>query len=242
MSAEVKPAFYAMSAGGWRDYVTLLHPPYTIWHLSYVVLGAAATPSVHLDRVAGVALAFFLAVGLGAHALDEIQGRPLRTRISSGSLLGIAIVSLIGALTLGVVAAFSIRLWVIPIILFGEIAVVAYNLELFRGRFHTDIWFGITWGAFPALTGYWVNAEGLDFAVLPLCFACLMLSLAQRTLSKQVRVLRRQAEKADGRIEFREGRVEKITIPYLLAVPEKALQLMSYSIALLALGWLFVRV
>ena len=242
MSAEVKPAFYAMSAGGWRDYVTLLHPPYTIWHLSYVVLGAAATPSVHLDRVAGVALAFFLAVGLGAHALDEIQGRPLRTRISSGSLLGIAIVSLIGALTLGVVAAFSIRLWVIPIILFGEIAVVAYNLELFRGRFHTDIWFGITWGAFPALTGYWVNAEGLDFAVLPHCCACPMLSLAQRTLSKQVRVLRRQAEKADGRIEFREGRVEKITIPYLLAVPEKALQLMSYSIALLALGWLFVRV
>ena len=36
-----RPAFYALAPGGWRDYVTLLHPPYTLWHLSYVAIGAA---------------------------------------------------------------------------------------------------------------------------------------------------------------------------------------------------------
>lgn len=243
MRTEVRPAFYAMSsAGGWRDYVTLLHPPYTVWHLSYVVLGSAAAPSVDAGRVAGTVLAFFLAVGLGAHALDELQGRPLRTAIPSELLVVIAVLSLIGALALGVIAAINISLWVIPFIVFGQFAVLSYNLELFQGRFHSDLWFGIAWGAFPALTGYWANAEGIDFEVIPLVLSCLILSLAQRTLSKQVRRLRRQAESADGGIEFRDGRVEKITISYLLAVPEKGLQLMSYSIVLLALGWLLVRV
>ena len=28
--------------GGWRDWWTLLHPPYTAWHLSYVVIGAVS--------------------------------------------------------------------------------------------------------------------------------------------------------------------------------------------------------
>ena len=47
--SEDRPAFYALAPGGWRDWWTLLHPPYTLWHLSYVALGAAAT--VHeLDR------------------------------------------------------------------------------------------------------------------------------------------------------------------------------------------------
>src|SRR5262249_47824763 len=50
-----RPAFYALRPGGWRDLVTVLHPPYTAWHLSYVALGAAAAPAVHADRL-GAAL------------------------------------------------------------------------------------------------------------------------------------------------------------------------------------------
>ena len=60
-------------AGGWRDYVTLLHPPYTLWHLSYVAVGAALAPRFHLDRMLWAMAAFFLAMGVAAHALDELQ-------------------------------------------------------------------------------------------------------------------------------------------------------------------------
>ena len=42
-----RPSFYALRPGGWRDYITLLHPPYTLWHLSYVAVGAALAP--HMD-------------------------------------------------------------------------------------------------------------------------------------------------------------------------------------------------
>ena len=41
MKSNLRPAFYSLAKGTWRDYVTLLHFPYTLWHLSYVVLGAA---------------------------------------------------------------------------------------------------------------------------------------------------------------------------------------------------------
>lgn len=238
---NVRPAFYALPKGAWRDYVTLLHFPYTAWHLSYVVLGAAAAPSVHLDRVGGSLLAFFLAVGLGAHALDEFQGRPLRTSIPGGLLLAIAALSLTGALTIGVLAVLTISPWAVPFVLFGGFIVLAYNLELGRGRFHSDLWFGLAWGGFPALVGYWANAERLDTQAFLIATACFLLSLVQRTLSNQARGLRRNARSATGHIEFADGHVEAITIPYILAVPERALRLLSLSVTLLAVGWLVAR-
>ena len=241
MKINVRPAFYALPTGAWRDYVTLLHFPYTAWHLSYVLLGAAAAPSVHLDRVGGLILAFFLAVGLGAHALDEFQGRPLRTSIPDSRLLAIAALSLTGALAIGVLAALTISLWAIPFVLFGGFIVVAYNLELGRGRFHSDMWFGLAWGGFPALVGYWANAERLDTQAFLIATACIMLSLTQRTLSNQARGLRRHAKVATGHIEYEDGHVEAISIPSILAVPERALRLLSLSVTLLAVGWLVAR-
>ena len=241
MKANLRPAFYSLPSGAWRDYVSLLHFPYTIWHLSYVILGAAAAPTLHLDRVGGLILAFFLAVGLGAHALDEFRSRPLATRISDVRIMSIALFSLSGALAIGVVASVTISLWAVPFVLFGGFIVVAYNLEWWSGRFHSDLWFGLAWGAFPALVGYWANAERLDLQSLLIAAACFALSLAQRTLSKEARRLRRDAQEVTGRIVFQDGRSEEITISSLLATPEVALRLMSFSIALLAMGWLIAR-
>ena len=78
---DVRPAFYALRQGGWRDYVTLLHAPYTAWHLSYVVVGGCLVAEVSWGRLGLTVLAFFLAMGIGAHALDELAGRPLQTAI-----------------------------------------------------------------------------------------------------------------------------------------------------------------
>src|SRR6266550_4119575 len=101
----VPAAFYALAPGSWRDYWTLLHPPYTAWHLSYVLLGAALAPMPDPRIVAGSLLAFFLGVGVASHAFDELQGRPLGTRIPSSVLLVMGSLALAGAVTLGIVAA-----------------------------------------------------------------------------------------------------------------------------------------
>src|SRR5712671_373517 len=129
-----RPAFYALAPGGWRDLATLLHPPYTAWHLSYVALGAAVAPILHTDRLLAALGAFFLGVGVCAHALDELHGRPLRTRLSDRALVALAVVGLIGAVAIGIAGVATVSLSLVPFVAAGAFIVVAYNLELFGGR------------------------------------------------------------------------------------------------------------
>ncbi len=202
MAAE-RPAFYALAPGGWRDLVTILHPPYTLWHLSFVALGAAAAPQVHASRLLAALAAFFLAVGISAHALDELHGRPLGTGLPAGLLAGMAAAGLAGALAIGVVGVFTVSASLLPLVVAGGFAVLAYNLELFGGRFHTDFWFAAAWGAFPALTGWWSNALGVGdagdlLAGVAVVLACFALSVAQRRLSTPVRELRRATASVHG--------------------------------------------
>jgi hypothetical protein len=188
---EVKPAYYALRPGGWRDYVTLLHPPYTAWHLSYVAVGAAVAPQFHLDRLVWALAAFALAMGVAAHALDELHGRPLGTRIGRRMLAGLATASLAGALAVGVFASLTWGLGLLAFVAVGAFLVPAYNLELFGGRFHTDRWFALAWGGFPALTGFFVEAQTIRAEGLLAAGYATALSLAQRRLSTPVRHARR---------------------------------------------------
>jgi hypothetical protein len=155
MSAPTaRPAWYALEGGSWRDYVTLLHPPYTAWHLSYVVIGGCLAPVVAWGRLGAAVLAFALAVGIGAHALDELRGRPLRTAIPSSVLVGLAATSIAGACAIGVVGAITFEPWLVALVPIGLFLVLAYNLELLNGSFHSDLWFGLAWGGFPVVCGY----------------------------------------------------------------------------------------
>ena len=207
MQAEqaTRPAFYALAPGGWRDYVTLLHLPYTAWHLSYVAIGAALTPAFAWDRFLPTLAAFFLAVGIGAHALDELSGRPLGTRIPGGVLVALAVVSIAGAVAIGVVGALSVDPWIAAFVLAGGFIVVAYNLELLGGRFHGDAWFALAWGAFPLATAYFAAAGTLDLVVAAGAVFAYLTSRAQRTLSTPVRDVRRRVTHVEGRID-RHGR------------------------------------
>ena len=225
-----RPAFYALRLGSWRDYLTLLHPPYTLWHLSYVVLGAALAPTLRYDRLGATLLAFFLAVGIAAHALDELAGRPLRTRIPDGVLYALATSGLAGAVALGIAGAVFASPWLLAFIAFGAFIVPAYNLEWFGRRFHSDLWFALAWGTFPFLTAYWASAERLEPSALAGALAVLALSLAQRSLSRHVRTLRRRARDIEGRITYADGSSERIGRPWALAADERALLLMAASI------------
>jgi hypothetical protein len=237
MSAPLqRPAFYALRPGGWRDAVTLLHPPYTAWHLSYVALGAAAAPVLHGYRLLWALAAFFLAVGVCAHALDELNGRPLRTGFSDGVLVTAAAVSLAGALAIGVAGVVDVSARIAPLVAAGGFIVVAYNLELFGGRFHSDLWFAGAWGAFPAFTGYLVNADRIHVAGLLVSGACFALSLAQRRLSTPARRLRRATTAVRGSQELDDGQTVELSRESLLEPLDGALRAMSLAVVLLAAG------
>jgi hypothetical protein len=241
MRADERPAFYALPSGGWRDYVTLLHLPYTGWHLSYVAIGAAVARHFDGGRLGASVLAFFLAVGIAAHALDELSGRPLGTRIPDRVLKGLAAFGLAAAVGIGVVGAVKVSWWLLAFVAFGAVAVLAYNLELFGGRFHSDLWFALTWGAFPAMTGAFAQDGALRWPVLPVALACLLLSSAQRRLSTPVRTLRRHVRSVEGRMVLDDGSAVEITPASLRAAPEAALRAMAFGVMALAIGLVISR-
>jgi hypothetical protein len=210
--------------------------------LSYVAFGAAAAPVVHVDRLLAALGAFFLAVGVGAHALDELNGRPLGTRLSDRTLLGLAVVGVAGAVGIGVAGAVIVSVGLVPFILVGAFLVVAYNLELFGGRVHSDFWFAAAWGAFPAFTAYWVNSLSLGIAGVTVAAACFALSVAQRALSTPVRELRRRTVSVSGEQRLRDGSVVELSAAGLAVPLDTALRAMAMGLVLLAAGVLIVRV
>jgi hypothetical protein len=226
----MRSAWYSLRPGGWRDYVTLLHPPYTAWHLSYVAIGAALAPRWRPDRMGWTLLAFALALGIGAHALDELRGRPLSTQIPERMLWTLAALSIGAAIAIGVVAAHLWTPWLYPAVAVGGFLVVAYNLELFGGRFHTDAWFALTWGAFPVLTAYLASAERLRVTALAAAAFSALLSHAQRRLSTPVRELRRRAH--DVPVAARAAALEPV---------EAALRLLSAATVMLAVALVLAR-
>jgi hypothetical protein len=236
-----RAAFYALRPGGWRDLVTLLHPPYTAWHLSYVAIGAAAAPVIYANRLWAALGAFFLAVGVSAHALDELHGRPLGTRLRRGTLIALAVGGLAGALAIGVIGVVEISPLLIPLVVAGALLVPSYNLELAGGRFHSDLWFALAWGGFPAFTGYFVNSLEIRPAGLLVSAACVLLSVAQRRLSTPARALRRDTEEVVGEQRLKDGTVIQLDEARLAAPLDGALSVLWVAVVLLAAGLVAVR-
>ena len=240
-TSPARPAFYALAPGGWRDWWTLLHPPYTLWHLSYVVIGASLAPDVQMRWLGETLLAFFLAMGLAAHALDELHGRPLGTRIPNAALAAVAVVGLGGAVALGIDGMVEVSPWLGVFIVTGAFLVVAYNLELFGGAFHSDLWFALAWGAFPVLTAAFAQTADVRVAAVVAAAACTLLSAAQRTLSTPVRDLRRRVAEVRGSIVDIDGGTRAIDAGTLRDAPERALRSLSIAVPLLALAMLAAK-
>ncbi len=236
-----RPAFYALRPGGWRDLITLLHPPYTAWNLANVAIGAALAPQFHGGRLLATLAAFLLGVGVCAHVLDELHGRPLGTRLSTATLRVLAAVSLLGAVAIGIFGAATVSLTLLPFVAAGAFIVTAYNLEWFSGRFHTTFWLAASWGAFPALTGYWACSQTLRVAPLLAAAGCFMLTVLQRRLSTPARELRRRTVSLSGEQRLRDGSTVALDAARIAAPLEGALRACAAGVVLLAAALVAAR-
>jgi len=241
-ATPLAPAYYAARAKGWRrDVWALLHPPYTAWHLSYVLIGAGLAPRVDLARLLATLVAFFLAVGISAHALDELRGRPLQTEIPEGVLWTAAIAGLVGAVALGVAGVTVLGAGLIPFIAAGVLFVFAYNLELLGGRLHGDLWFALSWGAFPVLTAYFAQTGRLSIAAIAAAAAAYAMSYGQRALSTPARQLRRKTRSVSGIVTLSDGTETQLDERTLLNPLELALRAFAWGTVLLGLGLVAAR-
>ena len=230
-----QPAFYGVTGSPWGDFVTLLHLPYTMWHLSYVAIGAALAPAIDGTRLVGTLVAFGLGLGIGAHALDELHDRPLSTHLSSRTLRLLGWGGLLAGGVLAIAASFVIS----PVALVwgavGVLLAAAYSLEWFSWL-HTTLGFGLAWGAFPVMVGYWAQTETLSVGVIVVAIAATGFSMSQRALSTPARHLRRRIDKASvqiGELHWDESQ--------LLATWERPLQFLALAHVLLAIGLLLTH-
>jgi hypothetical protein len=238
---EHRPAYYSARPGRWRDWWTILHPPYTAWHLSYVVIGACLAPHVDGGRLLMTLAAFLAAVGVAAHALDELHGRPLRTEVSSRALVIAAVLGLAIAVAIGVAGVVRVGWVLLPFVVVGPVLALAYNLEWFGGLVHTDLGFALSWGAFPVVTAYVAQTDTIRASAIVAAVAATGLSLAQRALSTPARVLRRRVATVDGTIVQADGTVIPITHASLLAPLEFTLRALSWSVVALAVAVALAR-
>jgi hypothetical protein len=237
-SRTVGPAFYARSGKSLSDWWNLLHPPYTIWHLSYVVIGASLAQRLNWTALGASVLAFFLAVGVAAHALDELHGRPLRTQIGARTLRLAAGTALSGSVALGIAGVVRGVYALLVLIPIGIALVLAYNLELRGGRLHNDLGFALSWGGFPVVVGYAAQQPNLDVVRLAsvglAALAAVALSHAQRRLSTPARDLRRRASEVTAQVRYADGSIDHLKRDDILAPLEGGLKALSWAMPLLA--------
>ncbi len=206
-----------------------------------MVIGACLAPVVNATRLIATLLAFFSAVGLAAHALDELHGRPLRTRISSAALVVVASVGLAGAVALGIAGVVQVGWALVPFLVVGPFLVVAYNFELLGGVIHNDVGFAASWGAFPVLAAYVAQTGRLALAPVVAAIGAFALSVAQRALSTPARLLRRRSAAVSGSIAMNDGGVIPLDGEVLLAPLELALRALSWAVVLVAAALAIAR-
>ena len=240
-----EPAFYArprfLRHTRLRQWWTVLHPPYTMLHLSLVTIGACLAGPVNAVKLLATLAAFFLALGVGAHALDELHGRPLVTTIPSSHLVAAALIGLGGAVALGVAGTFIVSPFLALFIVIGVVIAVGYNLELFGGRLHTPAIVVLGWGAFPILTAYFAQHDALSVASLLAAAFGALITRIQQLLSTPARDLRRRAHSVSGEIVHVDGTTTAITRSSLLRPFERALMTLCWSGVALAISLLLLR-
>lgn len=234
------PAFYAQPAflgrGRWREWWTVLHPPYTLLHLSLVTVGACLAGPVNTVKWMASLIAFFLALGVAAHSWDELRGRPLRTTIPEGQLVAASIAGMGGAVGLGVAGMVMVSPYLGVFIAVGVVAAAGYNLELFGGRLHNRAVMVLSWGAFPVLTAYYAQHTDVSVAaVAAAAFGALVVQI-QQILSTPARDLRRRVAAVEGTLTRPDGTAVPLTRDAVLAPLESSLKALCAMGVVLAIA------
>jgi hypothetical protein len=210
-------------------------------HLSLVTIGACLVGPVNATRLIETLVAFFLALGVSAHALDELNGRPLKTTIPKWQLVSAATVGICGAMGLGVLGMFLVSYYMALFIVIGAFIAVSYNLELFSGRLHNGLVLVLGWGAFPILTSYYAQHGTLGVAVIVVAIFGALITQIQRTLSTPARELRRRTASVEGTITRSDGTTAALTPQTILRPLERALMTLCWLGVTLAVALAYLR-
>jgi len=179
-----------------RSFMGLLFLPYTGMVLSFSVIGSMLADPLYWDRVVAIVVIYFLGLGIAAHALDALGSRsvkPWGTIFTRGQLWLLAVLSLSLAYLLAIYYMIRYVPWLWLLAVSEGFFVFAYNLELFKGRFHTDNWFAFSWGFLPVLAGYIMQTNKMSIEALILAISMALFSLVEMKASRPYKDLKQRS-------------------------------------------------
>ena len=195
---------------------------------SYVLIGSLIAPAVHFDRMWTMAAVYLLAVGISAHALDATgPNKPWGAVLTRRQLQLLALGALVPSLGLGLYLAVTYALILLPLGALELFLLLAYNLELFGRRFHTDGWFALSWGFLPVVVGYAVQTNTISPVSLAGGLFGFFTALVEINASRPYKELKKQPE---GRSSPLAAKFELILKSVVASVLSAALFLLLLSI------------
>ncbi len=177
-----------------RILMGLLFLPYTGMCVSFTVIGSMLAPTIFWDRTGAIALIYFLALGIAAHALDSLGSKrikPWGSYFSKKQLRILSLSTLIPAYAIGIyyIVLYVPLLWIIAIA--EGFFIFAYNMEWFRGKFHNDGWFAFSWGVLPLLAGYIMQTNSVSLIAFTAASATGFVSYVEIKKSRPYKELKR---------------------------------------------------
>jgi hypothetical protein len=216
--------------------------------LSYVLIGAMLSPTIYPDRVLLTLLAYFLGLGLSAHALNELHAAHWTKALGKTELIIIFALPLGGALITGVYGIVKLlaisgsplaSATLMTLILLETFFLFAYNTEAFNGRFHSDVAFAFSWAVLPTVLSYYVNSLRITVGVVLVALAMAATAGIEINLSRWCKDLRRRSALTE--LQFADGTQQNMSTLELTARPEKALKLIVVVVDMVAIGLVVYR-
>lgn len=222
----MKKTWYATEGSKLAEFWTILHLPYTFMSLSFLAIGFGIAGVQRWDVFAWIMIAYFLGLGIAAHAFDQLpgQGSSYVKYLTPWELTALGVAAVSSAVIIGITWMYKLSAWHLSwIIVLQTFFVFSYPLsKTLRGYFHTDFWFAISFGFVPVMAGYYINTLTFNTEFIPWAIVAALISGIEITLSRYVRKWRHN--------------VYLLQEPSVIEKPELALKLLcflSYYIALI---------
>ena len=176
-----------------RISIGILFLPYTGMVVSFAAWGSFTT-NFSLERLVAICILYFLALGVAAHCLDSIGSKNKPWGFLSKRKLWItSLFSLSVAFVIGLYYAFLDSPFLIPIGILESFFLFAYNLELFKGKFHNNAIFVVSWGILPVFAGSVIQSNLISFEAIVMAGIAGTLSYLLIITSKKYKELKRQS-------------------------------------------------
>ncbi|MDE2026779.1 MAG: hypothetical protein KGJ07_09910 [Patescibacteria group bacterium] len=167
----------------------ILFLPYTGMVVSFAAWGSFVT-NFSVERLVAICVLYFLALGISAHCLDALGSKNKPWGIlSKKKILVVSLSSLSVACIIGLYYAFLDSPLLFPIGIAEIFFLFAYNLELFKGKFHNNSVFAISWGALPVFAGCAIQTDTISFGALTLSGVAAALSFVLIKTSRRYKRL-----------------------------------------------------